>query len=362
VKLEPHPSQESHPLAKYGGWVAERTLVASAVLAGVVLVMLLLWKAAVVFLLLFVAILLAILFQGLAELIRPLMRSSYGVRLTAVLAIALAALALGVYLRAPAVAIQLGALRDDLPDAAWKVQEALAQHPWGRQVLVLLPDSDTLMSEASSRASALFSVTLSAFGYFLFVLFTFLFVAYQPKLYRSGTLLMVPPSHRERASEILDKVWETLWWWLAARGAAMLFVGVVVTVGLTILDIPLALTLGLIAALLDFVPNFGPFVAAIPAVLLAAVKGPDEAFMVAGLYFVVQLLEGNLVTPLAQKRAIDMAPALVVVSQFALGAVFGAMGLVVATPLVAAVLVVLREVYVKNEKGDRVRVGDQISL
>jgi predicted PurR-regulated permease PerM len=358
VELEVHlPQDYQSDVASSRETGIGRTFAAVAVVAGVVLVLSLLWKAAVIFLLLFVAVLLAILFQGLAESIRPWIPSSYGVRLTLVLAAALLVLALGVYLRAPAIADQVGALRQELPDAAERIQESLAQHSWGEQVLALLPDSETLVDQANSRASALFSTTLSVFWYFLFVVFTFLFVAYQPKLYRSGILLTTPRAHRARAADILDRVWETLWWWLAARGAAMLFVGVVITVGLTILDIPLALTLGLIAALLDFVPNFGPIVAAIPAIVLAAVKGPDEAFLVAGLYFVVQLLEGNLVTPIAQNRAIDMPPAVVVVSQFALGAVFGSMGLIVATPLVAIVLVLVRELYVEREDKGSSAVG-----
>jgi hypothetical protein len=86
-------------------------------------------------------------------------------------------------------------------------------------------------------------------------------------------------------------------------------------------------------------------------------KGPDVASLVAGLYLIVQLLEGNLVTPIAQNRANDMPPAVVVVSQFAVGAVFGSMGLIVATPLVAIVLVLVRELYVEGEDRSGSAVG-----
>ncbi|HYO80727.1 MAG TPA: AI-2E family transporter, partial [Bryobacteraceae bacterium] len=286
-------------------WTIGRVLGAAATVAGLVLFLMLLWKAAFVFLLLFVAILLAILLQGLAEWSAAVVPAPYWVRLTAVLTVIVVVCTAAIYLRAPAVGEQVGTLRMELPEAADRIQASLTQHSLGRQLLGIFPDSDMLISEVGNRASTVFSMTLSAFGYFLFVLFTLLLIAYQPGLYRRGIELLVPPARRSHASKVLDEIWETLWWWLAARGAAMLFVGISVTVGLTVLDIPLALTLGLIAALLDFVPNFGPIVAAIPAVLLAAVKGPSEALMVAGLYFVVQLLEGNVVTPIAQKHAID---------------------------------------------------------
>ena len=259
------------------GGVATR----ASVVAGIGLALLLLWKASVVFMLLFIAILFAVLFQGLADALQRWVPGPYWARLAAVLTITIAAVGAAAYFRALAVSEQIAALREELPRSIATIRADLHQYEWGRQLLDLLPDWQTLTGEAVSRSKAVFATTLSVFGYLLFVLFTFLFVAFEPRLYRRGIELLAPPRGRARTSEVLDKIWQTLWWWLAARGAAMLFVGVTTTIGLTILDVPLALTLGLIAALLDFVPNFGPIVAAVPAILRAPVDGLHDALLVA---------------------------------------------------------------------------------
>jgi predicted PurR-regulated permease PerM len=130
----------------------------------------------------------------------------------------------------------------------------------------------------------------------------------------------------------------------------MAVVGVLVTIGLWLLNIPLAMTLGLIAALLDFVPNFGPIIAAVPAVLLALLESPQHAFYVMLLYWGIQILEGYIVTPWFQKRAIDMPPAVVVTAQVLLGTLLGTLGLVFATPLAAIGILLTRELYI--QRGD----------
>ena len=108
-------------------------------------------------------------------------------------------------------------------------------------------------------------------------------------------------------------------------------------VGLLALGIPLALPLALLAGLLTFIPNFGPIISALPALLLAFVASPITAVYVLGLYVGVQLIESNVVTPLIERETVELPPALTIVFQLALAVMVGGLGLVLATPLLAVI-------------------------
>jgi predicted PurR-regulated permease PerM len=128
----------------------------------------------------------------------------------------------------------------------------------------------------------------------------------------------------------------------------MLLVATLTAIGLFILGVPMALTLALIAGILNFIPNFGPLIAIIPAALIAFMQGPATALFVIGLYIVVQILESSIITPQIQKKMINMPPALIIIAQLVMGIFAGVLGLVLATPIVAVVIVLINELYVKK--------------
>ena len=106
-----------------------------------------------------------------------------------------------------------------------------------------------------------------------------------------------------------------------------------------------SLVLALFAGLAGFLPYLGPIIGAVPMVLVAGGVSLDLALWVLGLYALIQFLESYLLTPLIQARAVSMPPAVVILSQRALGAVFGLLGLALATPLAAAATVPLRHMF-----------------
>jgi len=132
-----------------------------------------------------------------------------------------------------------------------------------------------------------------------------------------------------------------------------LFIGLLTWIGLSILGVPLALTLGLIAGLLSFIPNFGPIMSAVPAILLAFIDSPISALYVLILFIVVQLIESNLVTPLIERRTVELPPVLTIVAQLALTILFGAVGLILATPILAVVMVLVQTLYIQDVLGDK---------
>jgi predicted PurR-regulated permease PerM len=144
----------------------------------------------------------------------------------------------------------------------------------------------------------------------------------------------------------------TLQLWFVGQLLDMVIVAILVGVGLLLLGVPLAPTLAIFAGLLNFVPYVGALAGAVPAVLVAFSQSPMMAIWVAVLFFAIQTLEGNVIAPLIQKRTISLPPALTILSQTILGTLFGAFGLVIATPFTAMVLTSVRMVYVEGVLAD----------
>ncbi|MEO7660025.1 MAG: AI-2E family transporter, partial [Pyrinomonadaceae bacterium] len=268
-----------------------------------------------------------------------------------------------VALLAPSVAEQVKILRYEIPNSAQRAGEYLSQFGWGRTVLAQLPSADDIMSRVDAATvltsvGGYFSSTLGAVGNFFVTILLAIYLATEPRFYSSGLVRLFPKLKRERAGEVLDEIYNTLRWWLIGKAGSMLFIGVLTWIGLSILGVPLALSLGLIAGLLSFIPNFGPILSAIPAILLAFIASPVSAVYVLGLYIGIQLIESNVVTPLIERETVELAPALTIIFQLVLGVLIGGLGLVLATPLLAVVVVVVKMVYIEDVLGDRVALPD----
>ncbi|MDD5233899.1 MAG: AI-2E family transporter [Syntrophales bacterium] len=202
--------------------------------------------------------------------------------------------------------------------------------------------------EILTRITGIFSSTLGAAVTFAIILFLGLYMAFDPRLYIEGIVRLFPPDKREKALQVLGEAGRTLQWWLLGRFAAMLAVGVMITLGLWALGVPLALVLGIIAAILDFVPYIGPVLAFLPAFLIAILDSLNTAALVALLYFVVQSIESYLLSPIVQQKTVNIPPALTILSQVFLGIVAGALGVVLATPITAVMVVFVDRLYIEG--------------
>jgi len=130
-------------------------------------------------------------------------------------------------------------------------------------------------------------------------------------------------------------------------------------VGLSIAGVPFPWALGFIAAILEFVPYIGPFAAAIPGILIALGDDPIKAIWAVLVYIVVQSIEGSVVTPLIERRAVSLGPAFIISSQIVMGVLFGSLGVLIATPLAAVVIITVQMLYIQDTLGDTVTVlGD----
>ncbi|MGH6611543.1 MAG: AI-2E family transporter, partial [Burkholderiaceae bacterium] len=186
----------------------------------------------------------------------------------------------------------------------------------------------------------------------LIIIFVGLYLAAEPRLYTNGLVRLVPIRHRPRAQEFLSALGHTLRWWLVGRLSLMLLNGVLTALALWLLGVPLALTLGILAGLLNFIPNIGPVIAGVPAVLIALMQSPQQALYVFILYVALQSVDGYVLTPLVQRRTIELPPVLTITAQVLLGVLLGTLGVLLATPLTAAALVLVKMLYVEDTLGD----------
>lgn len=203
------------------------------------------------------------------------------------------------------------------------------------------------------------SATAGLIGAGILVLAIALFLAMDPETYVKGFVTLFPVSRRARVGRILHAAGGALQWWFLGQLCSMTVVGLLTWIGLVILGVPNGLTLAILAGLMTFIPNFGPIIAAIPAVLIAlAPHGTGTeinghlALYVVILYLLVQMADGWAITPFIQKRALHMPPAMIMIAQVTLLLLLGGMGLLLATPILAAITVMVRMLYVEDVLGD----------
>jgi predicted PurR-regulated permease PerM len=297
-----------------------------------------------ILLLAFAGVLFAVFLRTLSDWLSTHARISSGTALLIVAAALAGMTALATWKIAPDVAHEIDQLIADAPTLADDATSSLESYAWGRWLLDRADGTADWLTEPRTvgRAAAMVGSTIGLLGTALVILLVGLFIAIEPSPYRRGILRLIPVARRTQAADLMDDVWRVLRAWLLGKLVAMAAIFVVTWAGLALLGIPIALTLALLAAALTFIPNFGPVLAAIPAVLLALQQGMTTALAVAGLYAGAQAIESYVLTPLIQRKAVSLPPAITLLAQVAMGVVAGGMGLLLATPLTAAFLTIAR--------------------
>ena len=339
-----------------------RALVVAGIGTALVLGLALLWAVSDVFLLIFSGILVAILLRGLSRLVCDHTPLSEGWSLALVVFALVALWAAGVALLGAQLIAQAEQLAEIAPQMMQDFQARLEQSPLGRQILERAGQGGQQGASPASAAEPIAAVLSTMFGALadvVIVLFIGLYLAVKPDLYVNGLLHLVPIAKRPRATAVLHTIGYTLRWLLVGQLAAMIVVGVLTTAGLLLLGVPLGLLFGVLAGVLEFVPTIGPLISAVPAVLLALTQDTSTAVYVVLLYAVIQVVEGNVLTPLVLQRAVDLPPVLTIISLVVLGTLFGFLGLLLATPLLATILVVVKMLYVQDVLGDPIDVSGE---
>jgi predicted PurR-regulated permease PerM len=346
---EPSPKKDS----KEGGLridsTVRRGLEIGVGVAAIVSGAVFLCYTAQVLLVFFFAIFLSVFFSGLAKTLHDHSSFTYRGSLAFVLLALLSILLVAGCFVGPAIADQSANLSQALPKARDQLVAQLNQSSWGQHVVAAVQQAASSSKDTNLENALKFAgVGLHGFGGLIFALVIAVFLASDPDLYRNGLLKLFPPGRRKRIRDVLDELGFTLWWWLLAQLCTMASIGILIGIGLTILGVPLSGTLGLIAAILAFIPSLGPIISVIPAILLGLSISPMMGVWVALLYLGVQTLEANVITPLIQQRAISLPPAFVLGSELLMGLLLGGAGLMFATPLAAVVLVLVNMLYIED--------------
>lgn len=334
--------------------IVRKTIVSMAAL---VLTIAILAVAGEVLLLIFAGVLLAVLLGGLADWFARWSSLPYGWSLAAVGVLLAGGIALGIWQLAPSIAVQFDQLTTQMPRSVEKLKTQLQSYSWAQSLLEevdpkrLAPDQRDILSRATGIVSGFLGAVVSL----VVILFIGLYGAAEPDTYRNGLVALFPPARRERIGDVLREVIETLRWWLIGKFISMAIVGVLTAFGLWLLDVPLALILAFIAAVLTFIPNLGPILAAVPAILFGLLESPMQALYIAFLYLGIQTVESYVITPLIQRQTILVPPGLTLGTQVILGVLFGAIGVALATPLTAAGLVAAKRFYLEDVLGDVLR-------
>lgn len=300
--------------------------------------------AANVLLLTFAAILFAILLSAIGKVAQKATRLPYPLALALALVALVGGLTLIFWLYSPTIAYQTQKLIEELPAAANSLKETLT--PYLGKAMLTYQNLELEFSLTNQKivtgALKVFSFTLGSITSFVIFLLVGLYLAFDPKSYTTGLRFLLPKSKEARIWAGLEHIGHSLRWWLGAKLISMVCIGVLTSVGLWMLGVSLAFILGLLMALLTFIPYVGPILASIPAILIAFAQDPLLAVYVIILYGGIHAAEGYFITPFIEQRTVSLPPALTIMGQVLLVVLVGGLGLALATPLIVVGLAIAK--------------------
>ncbi len=321
----------------------------AAAIISLTVVVLMLFKTLFSLLLLALAgVLMCVYFHGCASLLLGKFR--IGKTFALVLAILLNVIIIGlfVWFVGERLSSQIDELSDTMPQTFAHAKKWLSSQPMGNKVLDYMTNSlDS--GKATATIRSFFSSTFGIISDLYIVLLLGMFFTASPNVYRRGFIHLVPSSGKEKADKIWDSLNTLLRNWLKGQIFGFFFIAILSGLGLWALGMPLILTLALIAGLLNFIPNFGPIIALVPAVLLAFTIGPQTALLVVGLYTLIQIIQSTVTQPLIQQKMVSVPPGLLIFGQIGMGALAGFWGVLLATPFVAIIMTLVNKLYVEKQ-------------
>ena len=322
------------------------------------LLLLFLYSIAEILLLLFISVLFAIYLGGITEALQRRFAVPRAVGLAAALLITLVGAAGVGLLIVPPLIEQTQDLFESLPllVATWEreLMALAARSEFAALVLGARPPGESYIAGFFGEIGGYFRgavpyvvSTVQITIHVISVLIMGLYFALRPSLYREGFIQLALPIHRELVRDILTDLGRTLRAWIGGQLLAMLVLGVLTWIGLELLRVPYALAFGVFTGAVAIVPFFGTLVSTIvPAIFVIGTGGIGHFFLVILLGVVVHLIEANLVAPMIMERRVHLPPVLSILSVLIMAHLLHVVGLLVAVPVLATTMVIVRRVYV----------------
>ncbi len=205
-----------------------------------------------------------------------------------------------------------------------------------------------LTGSTVSTAAGVGLTVATALSLGLVVFISTIYLVIRPAPWVDGFVSLFPAEWRPRTREVLDAMYHTVQRWFLGQLTAMTFIAVFWAISLYIIGVPFALLLGIFSGLVSFVPYVGALISVVVPMLLALISDPFTVVWVILAFVIIQQIEGNILQPIVMSRAVDLHPALVVFALLVMGTLFGLVGVFLAVPLVAALQVLVRELWVQR--------------
>lgn len=333
---------------------SKRVLIAASIFIALLALAALLWYTVRVLELIFFAALGAAFLRGIGNRVSKWSKIPQTASIVLVILFFTGLAILAGWLLAPHIQEQIGKMQEELPRAIDEVSGFIRKYSGG------MGNTQTAknqllgnLGKTAGQIGEVFSITLEVIEDFVIFFFLTLYLTFTPGIYIEGIVKLVPKNRRQVAREIIEALGATLKWWLIGRFSTMGIVGILSGAGLWLLGIPLALTLGILAGLLTFIPYIGAIVSGIPAVLIALLIDFSHAVYVVLLYLGIHAVEGYILAPLIQERTVFVPPMLLLSVLTGMTILLGIPGLIIATPFTALSLVLIKRIYIEGTLGDK---------
>lgn len=324
----------------------QKVWVAGLIFAVIVSLILFFTASIHVFILILVGALIACYFRGLGQFIADKLKISLKVGLIFSFLITLL-FSSGLFFLAGSTAVkQFNELQEKFPELIHKAEDFSDNTFVGQKVSEYIEEAQN-SGDSGAMISDIFKGTFGGIGDIFVILVIGIYFTVSPKVYRDGLISIVPPRGRAKAREVIDRISLGLTKWLLGKFFSMSLIFVLTAIALAVVGLPFWLVLALIAGLLVFIPNFGPIISAVPALLVALSVSGKMAVFVGIIYLVIQLAEGSIITPKVQERLVNIPPAAIILGQIFAVILIGVWGLIFATPIVYIIMVLVQELHIK---------------
>jgi len=320
------------------GWIA----------AFIIIVFLLLKTWLSVFLLILAGVLAAIYFHGCASLLKKYLH--WPSKLSVVISVAVNILLLVAFFWFVGARLQdqVAQLSDTLPETIQNAKDQMNQSVLGSKLVNFLERSGSA-KKTNEVIKQFFSSSFGVLSDLYIILLLSLFFTASPSQYKKGIISLLPAKTKEKGKDLIEDLRVVLRKWIEGQIIGFLFIAILTGIGLLILGMPLVLTLALIAGLLNMIPNFGPLIALVPAVLIALMQSPAMAIIIICMYTFIQIIQTAVTQPVIQKKMVNIPPALTVFGQVALGMLAGFWGVLLAVPIVVIFMTIINKLYVEKQ-------------
>lgn len=305
----------------------------------------LLWQLAGTVLLVFAAILLAVILRAFASALEHYVKIPHIISFYLALALVIGGIVgIGFFFGA-ALRGQIGEVMEQLPGLVENAAEQIGiSDPLGEMEAQLGDQQVTIVGRAAGFGFSVAGMFVDAF----IVMVASIYLAYDPKLYRRGLLSLFPPGNRRRIDRALLMTGHALKMWFGGQLVTMTGVGLMSGVAFWLLGLPMPVALGLIAGLTNFIPFIGPILGSLPAIVFAFNMSIETVLWTLVAVTIVQQIESNLLVPIIQRKAVALPPAIALFAIIAFGVLFGFLGVFLAVPLAVAAMVLIRQLWVKG--------------